>query len=129
MAIRDTNAKTLLEGGGTFELFHDSASINGYLKQRTKTVELFKALRKADPELAKVCYGVAEPDLAAAGEYKLCRAYIPDPLKRFEQIRKMRAVNLKLAKTNGTADLNEFAETTFLDETRRLIEILAGSND
>jgi serine/threonine protein kinase/uncharacterized RDD family membrane protein YckC len=126
VAIRDQNVKTISEGNGSFQLFHDVVAINSCLNEEPKTVELFKTLHEKQPDLAKACYHVSEKELAARREYQICISYIPDPLKRFDRIRKMRELNLKLAKDNRP-QLRDYAERSFVEETSRLIEILVGA--
>lgn len=127
IAIRDKNVKTISEGGGTFELFHDVSSINGYLEQRPSTVELFKRLQQKQPDLAKLCYQVAEPDLVKSREYQVCGRFLPDPLESLERMKEMRAMNLKLA-DQGLPDLKNYADTSFVERACRIIEILVGAN-
>ncbi len=126
VSIRDEDTQAIREGRGSFSLFHDVASINRYLEEEQKTVELFKALDQKQRRLAERCYLVAEKDLAARGEYTLCASYIPDATKRFDRIREMRERHLEMAKDERLR-LKEYAETSFVEETCRLIEILVGA--
>ena len=131
VAVRDRELKRLTGGDDDADRFRDVAGINGYLKERSKTVELFKAIHAKDREFAGRCYFYAEADLVALGEYRLCRAYIPDPLARFEQMRERREMDLKRAAAADAADSareRESAEKRFHDQTRQLIEILAGAS-
>jgi hypothetical protein len=127
VATRDKNTKAVSEGKGSFELFHDVSAINRYLGESPKTVELFKTLHDKQPALAKRCYHVAEKDLAAQGEYKLCSSYIADPLARLNSIQERRELNLQFAKDNNP-QLKTYAEKSFVEETCRLIEILVGAD-
>ena len=126
VAIRDGDAEAIREGRGTFELFHDVASINGYLEEEPKTVELFKTLHEKHPRLAERCYLVAEKDLAARREYTLCASYIPDATERFERLKEMRELQLKMDKDKRLR-MKEYAEKSFVEQTSRLIEILVGA--
>lgn len=123
--IRDRDRTTIAGGRGSFALFMDVAGINRALKEEPKTVALFKTMHLKYPELAKKCYHVAEPYLAAEHEYPICSAYIPDPLQRFERIHQMRTMHLDFAK-KGNPQMADYADKSFADETCRLIEILAG---
>jgi hypothetical protein len=125
VSIRDRDTQECTGGKGSFALFMDVAGINRALKEEPKTVELFKTLHAKNPELAQKCYHVAEPYLVAQHEYRICSAYIADPLQRFERIEARRKMNLEYA-TKGNPRMEEFAETWFADETCRLIEILVG---
>jgi hypothetical protein len=125
-AVRDRDEQALRAGARSFDRFHDVTAINEHLKERPKTVELFKALRAADPEFAADCYPVAEPDLAAQGEYRLCAAYIPDPLARLSRIEERREMELQFAAEDGP-EFREFADRAFAEETCRVIAILVGA--
>lgn len=126
VAIRDKDTEAIREGRGSFELFHDVASINGYLQEEPKTVEMFKTLHEKQHRLAERCYFVAEKDLAARREYKLCASYIPDATERFDRIREMRERQLKMG-TDQRLRMKEYAEKSFSEQTGRLIEILVGA--
>jgi hypothetical protein len=123
VSVRDKDAKELMEGRGSFDLFHDVSAINDYLKEELTTITLFKFLHAKFPNLADQCYPVAEEHLAAMHEYELCSSYIHDSLKEFDEIREMRELNLKFAK-HGPPQLRDFAVKSFVERTCRLIEIL-----
>jgi len=127
VSIRDKNTKAFSEGNGTVALFHDVRAINDNLNERSKTVALFKMLHEKFPALAKACYQFAEKDLAERREYQICISHIPDPLKKFDRIRETRERTLTFAK-DANPPLKDFAETSFAEETCRLIEILVGVN-
>ena len=126
VAVRDKTEKTIRDSKGSFDLFNEVSAINGYLKEESKTVELFKTVHEKQPDLAKKCYAVAEKDLVDRREFKLCLGYISDPLKRFDEIRDTRTLRMKQVK-GGWRQLEGFTERTFVAETCRLIEILVGS--
>lgn len=126
VAIRDKNTEAIREGRGFVDLFHDVASINGYLEEEEKTVELFKTLDEKHHRLAERCYIVAEKDLAARREYTLCASYIPDASERFDRIKEMRERQLSMAKDERLR-MKEYAEKSFVEVTCRLIEILVGA--
>ena len=126
VAIRDKNTEAIREGRGFVDLFHDVASINGYLEEEEKTVELFKTLDEKHHRLAERCYIVAEKDLAARREYTLCASYIPDASERFDRIKEMRERQVSMAKDERLR-MKEYAEKSFVEVTCRLIEILVGA--
>lgn len=126
VAIRDKNTEAIREGRGFVDLFHDVASINGYLEEEEKTVELFKTLDEKHHRLAERCYIVAEKDLAARRKYMLCASYIPDASERFDRIKEMRERQLSMAKDERLR-MKEYAEKSFVEVTCRLIEILVGA--
>jgi hypothetical protein len=124
LAIRDKDAKAINEGRGSIDLFRDVRAINDELNEKPKTVALFKVIHDKHPDLAKLCYPSAEKDLAAGREYKIAISYIPDPLKRFDQIKERRELTLRRA--SGDSHRKEFAESSFTEDSCRLIEILVG---
>jgi hypothetical protein len=133
VSIRDRDTGKVAGGQGSFALFMDVAAINDYLKEKPSTVELFKTLHAKYPALAQQCYHVAEPYLIAQHEYKICSAYIPDALQRFERIQQMRTMHLDLAKKSyprmeDYARIEGYVERLFAEETSRLIEILVGAD-
>jgi hypothetical protein len=112
---------------------------------------LFKRIDAKDPGLAEQCYRVAEPLLARKGEYKLCSKYISDPEAKFQEIvqgwkrqkdweekmaeqqKQMRQQMEKRAAeskvpmpTYPALSPPKLADKNFVDQTRRLVEILAG---
>jgi hypothetical protein len=129
-AIRDSKAKAIVEGEGSFDWFHDVAAINGYLDEEPGTVTLFKRVHQRFPALARQCYLVAEAGLVAQGEYELCLAYIPDPVARVEEIGQLRRIQLLWADEDpalGTPEFRDYVEQRFADEARRVMDILIGA--
>jgi hypothetical protein len=126
VAIRDKDTKAVRDGDGSFDLFRDVKGINWALGEGPKTAELFKTLHEKQPDLAKQCYLAAEEELVASREYQLCGAYVPDPIRRLDSIKRKRVTELQLAKDDDTP-LKRYAEESFVEETCRLIDILVGS--
>jgi hypothetical protein len=129
VAIRDRDAQALRTGSWSPNLFSDVAAINDYLGEPGETAALFVTLHRDNPGLARECYTWAEESLAAAREYGVCAAYIPDPLARFAEIRRHRRFRLADADLLGEADtawMLEMAEGHFAEEVGRLVAILAG---
>lgn len=127
--VRNKNEKALLNGEGDFANFHDLSAINKYLEEEDKTVEVFKAIDKQDATLAASCYRAAEDILAERGEYGICGKYFGDPIKKFEDIRHMRELNLSLTRTNAalnTPEMLTYSDNSFIKRTRQAIEILIG---
>jgi hypothetical protein len=130
-AARDEAAAAIERGEGSFSLFHDVASINRLLGDEAETVRLFKEAERRYPELAQRCYYVAEPVLAARGEYATCGRYLPDLEQRLEEIRHLHRMTLELAEESPTlsspeARLKEYAAIRLAEETGRLVAILEG---
>ncbi len=126
VSIRDRDTKAVAEGRGTFKLLQDVASLNRYLKEDSKTVDLFLSIEAKQPQLALIGYEVVEPQLVARHEWKTCERYIRDPLKRFERFQAMRQMQLSLATEDSTEPFKDVAEGHFVEQTCRLIEILVG---
>ena len=123
--IRDRDTKSLREGRGKLQQFHDVASINERLKEDRATAELFKTLHEKQPNLVKECYPIAEATLVAQREYSLCLSYIPDPFAKFDEARRYREETIKDRPNFAPAQWH--AEKEFVRRTSRLVEILAGA--
>src|SRR5205807_1767860 len=84
--IRDRTARELTETRGSFQVFMDVSSINSYLQEEEKTIELFKRLQDKNPALARKCFKLAEKALVNAHEYELCYGYLPDAQAEFQSL-------------------------------------------
>ncbi|HWX21436.1 MAG TPA: protein kinase [Candidatus Binatia bacterium] len=152
--IRDSDAREFSEGRGYFDLFMELAAINQYLGEDDATVALFKSIGERDKQLAQQCYGLVEPLLTQRCEYALCMSYIGKPDARFQAYRQswehMKQMGDRqntqrqqqverfkaMAKTNSAfsnwqlplpPDLAKMANTNFVAQTCRLIEILSAT--
>jgi hypothetical protein len=128
-SIRDEKTKVIIDGQGSFPLFLDVAAMNEYLKESPRTVALFKVIHQTYPDLARQCYGVAEPQLVAHREHGTCACYVPDAPARFEEIRQLFQMKMQIADENPAlreGGVPEYAEASFVAEVCRLIEILVG---
>ena len=74
-------------GQGNWTLFQDVAALNKTLGENVKTVRLFRAIDKIDPELAGRCWLVAKDIVFAEKQYNLANKYIEDPLRQYELIK------------------------------------------
>jgi hypothetical protein len=129
VSLRDEKTAALVDGKGSWMLFHDVAAINGYLQESPKTVALFRSLHQRHPELARQCYHVAEDVLVASDEYEICLEYIGSPEEKFEAIRQLRQISLEIAEENPAlgspvAGVRAYAEMRFAGKTRQLLQIL-----
>lgn len=115
-SIRDQGTARLLAGEGDWKLFFEVDAINNALGEPRTTVELFKKIDAANPDLAAKVYGGASRTLVALGEHELVRKYMPDPS---EQLRNARET-LELSRTHGSAH----GERMFTDQVVRLITTL-----
>ena len=118
------------EDRGSFELFMDVASINGYLQEEEATRVLFVTLHKQDPVLARRCYPLARELLMKKGEYELCSSVLGDPQSEFarlrqswEQFEKMRPRRSALE----AGGLRVYHDDHFVKEISHLIEVLVGT--
>jgi hypothetical protein len=131
LSVRDETTAAFENSNGSFQLFMDVAAINEHLQDDARTVQLFKLLHQADPELARQCYAVAERGLVENGEYATCITYLADLEQRLEAIRQSCQRTLEIAEGNivlgsPQAGLKEFANLKFDEESSRLIAILEG---
>jgi hypothetical protein len=127
--VRDERIKTLAEGKGSFQTFHDLAAINDYLNESPGTVAVFKQIHQAHPELAAQCFGVAQAHLVAQREYTICACYIPEALAWFEEIRQLFQMQMEIADENpvlAAGGVREHAKASFMREVGQLMEILVG---
>jgi hypothetical protein len=128
--IRDRKTRELTEGRGSFDLFQDVASINGYLQDEDATFALFKTVLEKDLGLAKQCFILAEDLLVKKGEYALCLSFIPDPGVKFGGIFRSWKSDQDIARINpklNHPDFHKGAEDRFVTKTCQLIEILVGT--
>lgn len=130
-AIRDRDDKLVRDGKGTSENLRDVFAINRALKENEKTVELFKFIHGKQEEICKRCYYLIEKHLVEASEYKLCLAYIPDPLKHLDEMRQQRLDFLKVGSEIKNEEIRQamtrLGDSEFEAGSCRLVEILAGA--
>lgn len=129
--IRDNDEEILLSGKGDFENFHDFSSINKGLGEENKTYELFLILDKKYPDQSRSYYNITEDLLIAHKDYEICGKYIPDPIFRYESIKRSRESLINFAKRNpkaGDFSLEKHANDHFIDKINKLIEILVAIN-
>jgi len=126
VAIRDDDARAFEEGRGSFELFHDLSSIDGYLDDRPRTIATFKVVAAKDRKLAETCYIVAEKELLAARDFATCGEFIPDSIARLDRITANREGLVKFA-AQGHPQMRQVAEDNFVEEVVRVIKILEGA--
>jgi hypothetical protein len=150
--IRDRDTRDLTEGRGYSDLFSEVAALNRGLQAEDATYDLYKTIRKNDPDLARQCYFYAEELLVKKGEYQICAEYMGNPKQRFDSIR--RSFTMEMESAQRTADfwkrtqqMNEDAGRTnllslpdssemmrtsaqdrFIKGTRQLIEILVATD-
>jgi hypothetical protein len=129
-AVRDAKVDELVAGGGSRESFDDVASINGYIGEAVRTVELFRLLDSNRPELAAKCYPNAEEALVGQREYALCSRYLSDIDTRLEEMKSLRDGLISFHAGHARKDhpdLLRVPERLFADRVGRLVEILNGA--
>ncbi len=119
VAIRDRNADKLSKGEGDFRLFQDTSSINSYLGEAKRTLDVFKTMKAKNPALSRQAYPLAEEALIAAGEYQLCSEFLTDPMKRLNDLINFRRVLI------GAKDGDPDADRIYADQVSRVIVVLA----
>jgi hypothetical protein len=128
--VRDAKEVELAIGRGSKGMFQDVATINEYLGEEGRTVEVFKLIDMAQPELAAECYMAAEHALTGQREYALCARYIPNPKARFEEIRLFRE-NLVRSQEGldqiSSPEIQRIPDVLFAREAGYLVEVLEGA--
>jgi hypothetical protein len=128
--IRDRKTTEILEDRGSFELFMDVASINGYLQEKEATYMLFTALHKQDPVMARRCYPLARELLMKKGEYELCSRVIGDAQSELARLRQSREQFEKMRSRQvsvGPGVSRNYYDERFIKESCHLIEVLIGT--
>ena len=104
----------------------DVAGINRSLKEEPKSCRaLQSASRRRTPHCPNAAIRSPSPTWLPHASTDLQRLH-PRRIQRFERIWQGRTRNLEYAK-KGDPEMAEFAETSFAEETCRVIEILAGA--
>ncbi len=124
--IRNRKTDLIKKGHGTLELFHDVKSINKYLYETKRTVDLYKEMTVCDFELAKRCYCLAKNDLIAHQEFEICNQFMKAPLFIVRDMRQMLDKNIEIYKTNQWADEAhlEWSIQHYLKETEYTLIVL-----
>jgi hypothetical protein len=123
-AIRDEAGKAVREGTNNRHAFNDFAAINRELNEEARTKELFVWLDANQPGLAKNVYGIAQPALVKAKEYRLCGKYVEADRSFREILRSYRDTRDLDTDADYRERLREFAETAFMNETATLVALL-----
>ena len=86
--IRDRDCQRLLSGAGSPELIHDVASIDRCLGQDDATLELFRKVEAAHPELAKESFRFIDRLVLRRDAALFCR-YCGDPVGFYSEEREL----------------------------------------
>jgi hypothetical protein len=124
--IRDRKTDMIKNGNNSLELFHDVESINRYLNESQKTVDLMKDLTVRDFKLAKRCYGLAKNDLIAFEEFELCNRLMDVPMFIARDMKTLLNQNIKIYKTTAWADEAhlDWSIHYFLEEAESVLIVL-----
>lgn len=125
--LRNRKADLLKKRQGTPELFHDVTSINKYLHETRKTVDLYKELTDCDFDLAKQCYDLAKDELIAHGEFTLCNRMMAAPLFIVRDMRNMLDRNIQIYRSSQWADKAhlDWSIAHYLREAEQTVIVLA----
>jgi hypothetical protein len=127
--IRDQRVGEFERGGGYSELFSEVQNVNRELGEPSATATLFRSIERRDPQLARQCYPYAESVLVEQGDYTSCLKYLGDPQARFAFLRDARERTMGMLDrmpTANQANKRKQANDTFVNECRKLVEILVG---
>ena len=128
--IRNRKATLIKNRHGTLELFHDIQSINKYLNESQKTVDLYKKMLDGDFDLAKQCYNLAKDALIAHQEFEICNRMMEAPMFIVRDMRQLLDKNIEIYKTNQWADETQLEWTivTYLGEAEDTLIVLVKNN-
>ncbi len=128
--IRDKKTDKIKHYKKSYQLFHDVESINNYLNESYKTVELFKYLDENNNSLATEYYNLAKEALIEHHEYKICNRYITDLDYIIWIMKEGLEANIRIYNNNdwaGEEHLN-WAIDTYLQEADQTLLILTKNN-
>ena len=128
--IRNRKTELIKKKSGTLELFHDVQSINKYVNESTRTIDLYKDMTVCDFDLAKQCYDLAKAELIAHEEFDLCNRMMEAPMFIIRDMRKMLDKNITFYKTNPWADEAhlEWSIQHYLEEAESTLIVLVKNN-
>ena len=126
--VRNESAKALVAKQPiktSYRLFHDVASIDEYLGQTDKTVELFVKLDSEHKPLAKMVYDLAQSALLKEKKYELCGQYV-NAKEEIKSIVSLYDQHLRMAATPRFGDdMKQYAEISLTQDSATLVAILA----
>jgi len=128
-SIRDEKSARLSSGTKDRDLFHDVVSINQYLEEQDKTVQLFKKIDASDAQFASNVYDVAASALLQSKEYSLAKKHLGDPAARFAHAKANFEQGMGYAKEKGGDATRQAFERIFTDEVVRIITVLRETGD
>lgn len=129
LEAKRANARKLviaaLDQESTFDAFHDFAAISGILGDEGATKDLFVAMERGHPDMAKVLLLIARPALVRAKEYRLLAKYI-EPDTDFERLAEAYRRQEQMARDPKFGDeMAQFARKMFANEAATMVALLA----
>jgi len=123
--IRDKKTKKLSGGNGNAAIFHDVVALNRTLGDETKTITLFEAIAKMDPQLANDCWGIAKEAVFKEKRYDLAQQYVKSVAKEFDRVESSYERNIKMYENPdmGGEQFKEYNENRLVKEALQLIEV------
>jgi len=110
IAVRDRDTQRLLAGTGAPQLLHDVYSINEALEQTDSTLELFRRLEIAHPELARQSFGYVNR-LCLHSDPALFRRHCGDPVNFLRQQREGYLRSAMFMRERGRAEHDGLEES------------------
>ncbi|MGJ8650475.1 MAG: hypothetical protein ACSHX4_08955 [Opitutaceae bacterium] len=84
--IRDQKEKRILDGEGSFGLFHDVSGINRALKEDKRTLDLFKKVESNNPEQVDRLWIIAKDLAFDQKQYDLINRHITDVDEEYRNV-------------------------------------------
>lgn len=131
LEIRNRKEQMLMEGKGSFGLFHDVVAFNEVLGENEKTVTLFDWIGKQEPDSAKQYWSLAKNAVIRAKRYDLAREYFGNLTQEFVKIKAMHELNTTLYDDpQAGGDLfKAYNERHLVEESLQLIDVALALDD
>ncbi len=132
-AIRNAKIARLTSGRKSRELFHDVVSINHYLGETRRTIQLFKKIDSRSPRFAFKVYDLAETALVEGKEFILARKHLGNPLWRLSHAKENFEFGMQYAKKRNESKLRRMYARMhtrmFTEHALLIIRILQETGD
>lgn len=127
-AIRARAAASLRTGAGSWNTFHELASIDQWLGREERTYALFCELAQSNPALAERCAALALPCVLAARDYALAERYLGEPLRdlRIWSDLLNRTIRLRRQRPYSPAPAVKAEIGIYADNVRQVLDVLDG---
>jgi beta-lactamase regulating signal transducer with metallopeptidase domain len=129
--VRDDKTNLVKANGGPLGLFVDVTAINRTLNEDAKSIALFKAIDKDNPDLAKHGWFFVRTLLFDAKEYELIKKYIRTPYYEFTSARESYKNSVSLSQRLGARQgtYKQLVEERFTKQVNQLIEYSLAIHD